>query len=47
MIAIGIDNKSYTSSLKLEASDAFINWSVIWAMIIKKKMSNAHFFYSS
>lgn len=48
MTTIEADNEiNYTSPLKLEASDAFINLSKIYAMIIKKKCQILTFFYSS
>lgn len=44
MVTREIDNEmNYTTSLKMEASDAFVNVSDIGTKVIKKKMSNAQF----
>lgn len=44
MTATGIDKEvNHTSRLKLKASDIFINFSEIWAKIIKVKPSNVCF----
>lgn len=46
MIPTGLDNEiNYTSPLKLEASDAFINLLEIWAKITKKKHQMPTTFY--